>query len=343
MYLHSIASHFPAHRFTQQESFSALSQTKSFANLKRSSQALLEKILTQGIGIDSRHFCVSDIAGLVDADAGELNALFEREGRALAAEAMRKALKAAGLEADELDALIVCTCTGYLCPGLSSHVAELLGMRSNLYLQDLVGLGCGAAVPALRSAHGLSAADPEAKIGVIAVELCSSAFFMDDDPGVLISLCLFGDGASASIWSGESLKNAWRASGFQTLHLPEHRDMLRFENQRGFLRNRLDRKVPELAAQAVKHLISEAGMDPASVVAHGGGRDVVQALEAALGGVQLKETREVLREYGNLSSPSVLVALQRLLEKGTERDSLWLTSFGAGFAAHALQLHRNHG
>ena len=304
---------------------------------------MLEKILTQGSGIDSRHFCVSDIAGLVDADAGELNALFEREGRALAAEAMRKALKSAGLEADELDALIVCTCTGYLCPGLSSHVAELLGMRSDLYLQDLVGLGCGAAVPALRSAHGLSAADPAAKIGVIAVELCSSAFFMDDDPGVLISLCLFGDGASASIWSGESQKNVWRASGFQTLHLPEHRDMLRFENQRGFLRNRLDRKVPELAAQSVKQLISEAGMDPASVVAHGGGRDVVQALEAALGGVQLKETREVLREYGNLSSPSVLVALQRLLEKGTERDSLWLTSFGAGFAAHALQLHRNHG
>ena len=93
------------------------------------------------------------------------------------------ALERAGVRVNEIDALIICTCTGYLCPGLTSYVAEQLGLRPNAFLQDLVGLGCGAAIPMLRAASHVIAAQPDAVVACVAVEICSAAFYLDDDPG----------------------------------------------------------------------------------------------------------------------------------------------------------------
>ena len=106
------------------------------------------------------------------------------------------------------------------------------------------------------------------------------------------------------------------------------------------LKNQLHRAVPELAGKAVADLYAKRSADPDQVLAHSGGRDVVEALESVLP-YQLTETREVLRNHGNMSSPSVLFALERrLLENRADDRRLWLTAFGAGFAAHACELWR---
>jgi alkylresorcinol/alkylpyrone synthase len=209
-------------------------------------------------------------------------------------------------------------------------------MRPDAFFQDLLGLGCGAAIPMLEAARGIAAARPGALIATVAVEISSAAFYVDDDPGVLISLCLFGDGAAACLWSSEKRGDQFRFSNFQTLHKPEHREKIRFVNANGKLKNQLHRSVPSLAAEAVKELYQLRSRDPEKVIAHTGGRDVVEALEATLPGCQLTETREVLRRYGNISSPSVLVALGEALK--TPARNLWLTAFGAGFAAHSCEL-----
>jgi alkylresorcinol/alkylpyrone synthase len=249
-------------------------------------------------------------------------------------------LEEAGVTAKELDALFVCTCTGYLCPGVSSHVAEQLGMREDVYLNDVVGLGCGAAVPMLRAAEGFLAANPEATVATVAVEVCSAAFFIDDDPGVLISLCLFGDGAAAALWKGSGKDGQYRAEGFRTLHRPAEREKIRFVNQDGKLKNKLHRSVPEVAGEAVKGLFEKRLGDPDQVIAHTGGRDVVDALEEALPGFALGETRKVLRDYGNCSSPCVMFALEERMRNDGTDERLWLTSFGAGFSAHSFELVR---
>jgi alkylresorcinol/alkylpyrone synthase len=88
----------------------------------------------------------------------------------------------------------------------------------------------------------------------------------------------------------------------------------------------------------VKELYGLRSCEPDKVIAHTGGRDVVEALEATLPDCRLTETREVLRRYGNISSPSVLVALEEALK--TPARNLWLTAFGAGFAAHSCELNR---
>src|SRR5258708_2888971 len=94
-------------------------------------------------------------------------------------------------------------CTGYLCPGLTSYVSERLGLRSDALLLDLVGQGCGAALPNLRTAEALLGAGRARRVLSICVEVCSAAYYLDDDPGVLVSACLFGDGAGAAVLSND--------------------------------------------------------------------------------------------------------------------------------------------
>jgi alkylresorcinol/alkylpyrone synthase len=212
-------------------------------------------------------------------------------------------------------------------------------MKHDAYLCDLVGLGCGAAIPTMRAAHHYLHAHPDAKVAVVAVEVCSAAFFVNNDPGVLISLCLFGDGASASIWSQENRGNNWQMGHFTTTHRPEHREKIRFRNDQGKLRNQLHRSVPSLAAAAVADLYRLRQEEPDQVIAHSGGRDVIEALENVLP-FSLTETRDVLARCGNMSSPSVLFALEQRLADADQDKRYWLTSFGAGFAAHSCEMWR---
>ncbi len=338
MYLESIATALPAHRYTQPECLQALREAGLLEELRPGSAVLLEKVLANGAsGIGARHFCLPEIAPVIGRGPQELNEFFEREAPRLAAAALAPALEKASLTPGDLDALLICTCTGYLCPGITSHVAELLGLRADAYLQDLVGLGCGAAIPMLRGAEGLVASG--LRVATVAVEVCSAAFFADDDPGVLISLCLFGDGAAAAVWSGDAEDGKWRAGNFSTVHRPEQREKIRFVNAGGKLRNQLDRAVPGLAAEAVRELYQSLEQAPDRVLAHSGGRDVIESLEGVLPH-RLAETREVLAECGNMSSPSVLFALEKALAAPNGDSRWWLTAFGAGFAAHGCEMWR---
>ncbi|MGC6426836.1 MAG: type III polyketide synthase [Akkermansiaceae bacterium] len=339
MFLESIASAFPESSYTQPESYEFSVRTDPVRELDTRSRALLKKVLLGDSGIEKRHFATPDPARMFDSSAQELNEYFEREAPALSSAALEKALEKSGLAAADLDALIICTCTGYLCPGVTSHVAEQLGMRPDIYLQDLVGLGCGAAIPTLRAAQGFLAANPGSKVGVVAVEICSAALYVNEDPGVLISLCLFGDGASASIWSDQEEEGKWRVDHFETVHVPEEREKIRFVNGGGKLQNKLHRAVPALAAEAVGTLWMKRRTDPDQILAHTGGRDVIEALEARLS-VSLPETRRVLNDYGNCSSPCVLFALEDRLAASADDSRYWLTSFGAGFAAHSCEMWR---
>jgi len=342
MYLQSLANRVPETSLTQSECWDVFIGSSAPDMLKDRSINLIQKVLNGESGIEKRHFALPDLGQLFQLDAESLNAAFEREAPALALRALTDALDQAACLPAELDALIVCTCTGYLCPGISSYLAEQAGLRRDAFLQDIVGLGCGAAIPSLRSASYFLNAHPRSRIAVVAVEICSAAFYLDDDPGVLISACLFGDGASASVWTGEHAQTRWHCNGFDLTHIPEDREILRFVNRYGKLCNRLHKTVPEKAARAVAALFAK--LDPGTVdrvISHAGGRDVILAIEAAMPSYPLREASNVLRDYGNMSSPSVLFALEEHLSVCETEfpTNLWLTSFGAGFTCHACRLN----
>ncbi len=339
MYLHAIARAVPEASYTQPDCWDLIRNSGTLERLRPRSAQILEKVLLGDSGIETRHFANPQIEKVFSLDASALHHEFERAAPALGTDALEKALEQAGLDTEALDALFICTCTGYMCPGLSSYVSEQLHMKPDSYLQDIVGLGCGAAIPTLRSAQGFLAANPKATAACIAVEVCSAAFYLDDDPGVLISACLFGDGASASIWSGKGTPSKYHIRNFDTIHQPENRELLRFTNVGGKLRNQLHRSVPEVAAPMVRTLFARSGLDAsARVAAHTGGRDVLDQLESGLAAGPLVSARNTLRRYGNISSPSCLFALEDLLQSEAPPESIWLTSFGAGFAAHSCTL-----
>jgi alkylresorcinol/alkylpyrone synthase len=341
MFLHALATAVPPTAYTQAECWEIAQKSKVRERLKKRSMLILQTILKSEHGIAKRHFAMPNIEGVFDLTPDQLNTAFRAEAPQLAGRALTAALERAGLRVDQVDALLICTCTGYLCPGLTSYVAEQLGLRPNTFLQDLVGLGCGAAIPMLRAASHITATQSNAVVACIAVEMCSAAFYLDDDPGVIISACLFSDGAAASIWRGTPGPNGLRAFGFDTLHVPANRDKLRFEQRDGKLRNLLHRSVPELAASAVGHLWAQRGERPvARVVAHTGGRDVLEALGPIVAPHLLDASARVLRDCGNMSSPSVLFALEETLRDGppTAAGDFWLVSFGAGFSAHSCRM-----
>ncbi len=227
-----------------------LRQAEPFAQLAPRSRAILKKVLCGDNGIATRHLALNPADQVYDITPDSLQARFTQHAPALAAEAGQRAWQDAGCDPAEIDAVLISTCTGYLCPGLTSYVSERLGLRPDVFTLDLVGQGCGAALPNLRTAEALLAAGRAQKVLSVCVEVCSAAFYLDDDPGVLISACLFGDGAGAAVLTPKSQTTAgalkWK---FGSSYLaPDKRDTLRFGHKNGMLRNMLSLQVPQMPA-----------------------------------------------------------------------------------------------
>ena len=345
MYLHALATAVPSASFEQAACWDLIQASGLKDRLSRRSMLTLRTVLKRRGGVERRQFAMPGIDRIFDRTADELNAGFRAEAPRLASRALADALERAGVAAREVDALLICTCTGYLCPGVTSYVAEQLGLRPDAFLQDIVGLGCGAAIPTLRAAGAVLAAQPGAVVACVAVEVCSAAFCLDDDLGVLLSACLFGDGAAATVWRSTPGARPLRVRDFSTWHDPANRDRIRFETRDGRLRNLLDAAVPGLAAGAVRRLLDGEVVRPGALpvrrlLAHTGGPDVLDAIDAACPGFDLGASRAVLREHGNMSSPSVLFVLEEALRSGSPGagEDWWAVAFGAGFSAHGCRI-----
>jgi alkylresorcinol/alkylpyrone synthase len=343
----------PAQCYTQAQCWEALQTSSHFIQLTPRSRAILRKVLTGNNGIKTRHLAFDNLSEAFDLTPDTLHARFARTAPAIATQAAERALVNAGTAREEIDAIVISTCTGYLCPGLTSYVSERLGLRADVLTLDLVGQGCGAALPNLRSADALLASGRCQRVLSICVEVCSAALYLDDDAGVLISACLFGDGAGAAVLSNEP-KNGrrveWKASS--SLLQPNDRELLRFELKSGMLRNILAPQVPSVAAGHVetlfKNTLAANDTQPEQIagwVLHPGGRDVLTAVrqKLKLSAQDVRWSEAVLRDYGNISSPSVYFVLQSALADSIPDGLWWMSSFGAGFSCHGALLEVSGG
>ncbi|MFL5578959.1 MAG: type III polyketide synthase [Gemmatimonadaceae bacterium] len=348
MFVSGLGTAVPARSYTQPECWEAL-QRADRPELNARTRAILHGILTHDNGIERRSLALDSLDEGFDLDPDTLHRRFATHAPLLASEAARRALADARLDASAVDAVLVSTCTGYLCPGLTSYVIEALGLRRDVLPLDLVGQGCAAALPNLRAGEALLAGGRAGTVLSVCVEVCSAAMYLDGDLGVLVSACLFGDGAGAAVLTAHPSPHArrvrWRAGA--SLTAPEHRDALRFEMRGGKLRNILTLPVPRLAAEHARRVLDdtlaseELGRgDVAGWVMHAGGRRVMQEVGTALalGEHEVRHSAAVLAQYGNLSSPFVLFVLDRALRDGTTGGLWWMSSFGAGFSCHGALL-----
>src|ERR1051325_5100853 len=186
MFIIGLGTAAPSQRYTQAECWEALQGSPRFQALDSRSRAILKKVLTGNNGIAARHFAMENLEQAFDLTPDALHARFLHNAPLLATQAAERALADAGCQAADMDAIVASTCTGYLCPGLTSYVGERLGLRANVMTFDLVGQGCGAALPNLRVADALLASGRCNRVLSLCVEVCSAAFYLDDDAGVLI-------------------------------------------------------------------------------------------------------------------------------------------------------------
>lgn len=349
MYLNALGTATPDRRYTKRDCWTAFVASDWFLRLDRRTRALAQLVLTRDNGMDSRWLAVDSLKEVFAIEPDTLQRRFATHAPRLATDAARAALRRAALEPAAIDAVVVTTCTGYLCPGLTSYVSERLGLSRHVRTFDLVGQGCAGALPNWQLCAALLDSQHCDHVLSIAVEVCSAAMYLDDDPGVLISACLFGDGSGAAVLSrrppAERRRMEWGVSS--SVLEPASRNALRFEHRNGLLRNVLTREVPHLAAthakEALDLALEQAHLPQSAVtewIMHAGGRDVLAALAERfrLDESALRFSRRVLREYGNLSSAFVYFVLEAALADAAPGGWWWLSSFGAGFACHGALL-----
>ena len=350
MYITGIGTANPNHCYSQYDCYNALSATDLFKDLNAHSRALLKKVMNGYSGIQTRYLALDPLNEFTNFNADALHARYLQHAPRLAILAAQRALESANINADTIDAVVISTCTGYLCPGLSSYVIEQLPLKPEVVALDLVGHGCGAALPNLQTAEALLALNGRChSVLSICVEVCSAAFYLDDDPGVLISACLFGDGAAAVVLSNTPKPGTrtvqWKTS--TSVIDPGQRDLLRFEQRNGMLRNILTPPVPQLAAQyaekVLQRLLAEQQLQKQDIntwIWHTGGRDVLNALaeHIDLDEGDMHWSRDVLSDCGNMSSPSVMFVLAHALAGNASPGWWWLSSFGAGFSSYGALL-----
>src|SRR6267154_912963 len=348
MFITGIGTASPPNRYAQTDCWEVFRHSALGNQLSPRSRAIVKKVLVGNNGIDSRHLALENLNQAFDLTPDALHERFLRTAPVLASQAASQAMADSGNLPDQIDAVIISTCTGYLCPGLTSYVSERLGLRPDVFTLDLVGQGCGAALPNLRMGESLLAAGSCQRVLSICVEVCSAALFFDNDPGVLVSACLFGDGAGAALLANEPNGKRhvqWKSSG--SLLQPEDRELLRFEQKEGMLRNILMPQVPgraaEHAATVFQNVLAAANIARSQIVGwilHPGGRDVLIALREKLGLTEhdVRWSAAILREFGNLSSPSVLFVLQAGLADSAPSGYWWMSSFGAGFSCQGALL-----
>jgi alkylresorcinol/alkylpyrone synthase len=152
MFLSGLGRATPPKRYTQLQCWDALEASGCLERLNARSHAILRKVLRGSNGICSRFLAFDDLSEAFALAPDTLDGRFARYAPVVASQAAGAALDDASVAAREIDAVVVSTCTGYLCPGLTSYVSDLVGLRTDILNLDLVGQGCGAAIPNMRAA-----------------------------------------------------------------------------------------------------------------------------------------------------------------------------------------------
>lgn len=326
----------PPNSLTQQEVLNIL-----IDQVKMSDRALdLYKRFLLDDGIHRRYFTWDDPQVFLSESPDEKMKRFERWAVDLSVEAVQRIFKKRDRQVQNIDAIFVCTCTGYLCPGLSTYVSQRLGLPENIHTLDLVGLGCTGALPALRTADDYLRRSPNSSVLVIAVEICSAATHWKEKPELILSNSIFSDGAAAVLLSNRTNSPGLCIQRISSVLRPQFRDDLRFKYLDSRLCNVISPKVPEIVAQALHALYKDHSQKKMHYAFHSGGRKVLDAIQSQLGlsDEDMRPSRQILKDYGNMSSPSVLFVLKSILSGQLhDQDAVTCFSFGAGFLASMLQ------
>ena len=277
------------------------------------------------------------------------NEVYLEAAEALYEEAATKALGAAGVSPEAVDVLVTVSTTGIATPSLEARVAGRMGFRPDAERVPVFGLGCAGGVTGLATAARLASARPGRTVLFVTVELCSTSIRLDKlSKANIVATALFGDGAAAALLrSGET--GTLNVEGGGEILWPDTLGIMGWDVDDPGLGVIFDRAIPPFVednmAKAVGQILGKLGVERAAVgrfTCHPGGAKVVAALEQSLHLDEgaLDHERCVLRDFGNMSAPTVLFVLQSLIAAGVPERTL-LLALGPGFTTSGLSLVRS--
>ncbi|MHC4624001.1 MAG: type III polyketide synthase [Planctomycetota bacterium] len=352
VYIHNIASEVPDTSYSQ--SF-VREKMKGWLKASRRLNRYIDAIYNHS-SIDKRHTVITDTDAFFNTSPGgnvsvpttkARNDMFAAAAKKMCADVARKAIRGcANADFSDITHLVTVSCTGFFNPGPDYEIIKALNLNKSVQRYNIGFMGCYAAFPALRLAHAICRADPRAAVLIVAIELCTLHAQLKEDSDSLRSGALFADGAAAVVVSAkEPAPNSTvlELDHFESTIMPDsEQDMAWTVGDTGFemvLSQYIPAIIESNIAAILEPLLARRRMDISDVdhwAVHPGGRAVLDKIESSLGlHNRIEDSRNILKQYGNMSSATVLFVLKRILERPSAgaRESVVSMAFGPGLTA----------
>lgn len=300
-------------------------------------------------GVDKRYSIMSPEEVFSATSFQEKNDIYIRECKKLAQQSLQKALDKAAWKATDIDYLITVSCTGIMIPSVDAYLVNSLKMKQDIVRLPVTEMGCAAGISGIIYAKNFLKANPGKRAAVVAVESPTATFQLGDfSMANIVSAAIFGDGAAAILLSSCPEDDGPEIIAEEMYHFYDAEYMMGFKLTNTGLQMILDETVPETISSHFPKIVhpflkkNNSNIEEINhLIFHPGGRKIVQTVEELFGslGKNIDDTREVLKQYGNMSSVTVLYVLERFLEKDIAKgDKGLMLSFGPGFSAQSILL-----
>ena len=324
-------------------------------------QARQIKLLYRMTGVQSRNCCVldgpSDMpnrqaffpapngSAKMGPSIRERMAKYEDKALPLALEACREALEASEVSPDAMTHLITVSCSGFAAPGVDIGLIKQLGLPVTTQRVHVGFMGCHGALNGLRAARAFAESDPHARVLLCAIELCSLHYHYGWNPDQLVANALFADGSAAIVGAAADVKGSgpWQVAATGSCLIPDSEEAMTWRIGNNGFEMTLSSQVPKLIGTHLRPWmevwLKESGYsipDIKSWAVHPGGPRILSSTCKALDLDKdvVAVSREVLKEHGNMSSPTILFILKRLRDRNAPRPCVAL-GFGPGLMAEA--------
>ena len=314
------------------------------SGVQRKHSALLEG---ESVGNDVRQSFYLGTEGGRGPSTGCRMQAYEELAPPLALRASHAALADAQVAASDVTHLVTVSCTGFTAPGIDMALMAGLNLRSTVERTHVGFMGCHGAINGLRVAKGALASEPDARVLICAVELCTLHFYSGWDPEKIVANALFADGAAAVVCGNSTetdpVTDTWRLAAVGTVRIPDSAAAMSWRVGDFGFEMGLSRRIPELIRRHLRGWV-ESWLDKqglrideiASWAVHPGGPKILEAVDLALKLPvhALDQSRAVLADCGNMSSPTVLFILDRMRRQNAPRPCVVL-GFGPGMVVEA--------
>ncbi|WP_394775623.1 type III polyketide synthase [Flavobacterium sp.] len=307
------------------------------------------KKIFEGAAVDKR-YSIMDPAEVFTATSFEdKNDIYSLEVIILGEQVLEKALEKADWNPQSLDYIITVSCTGIMIPSLDAYLINKMKLRQDIVRLPVTEMGCAAGISGIIYAKNFLKANPGKRAAVIAVESPTATFQLDDfSMPNIVSAAIFGDGAACCLLSSYEDDNGPEIINEEMYHFYDAEHMMGFKLTNSGLQMVLDIEVPDTIASHFGDIIHPflkknnlEIKDIDHMIFHPGGKKIVTTVEALFSGLgkNINATKEVLKQYGNMSSATVLYVLESIMDENPKAGEKGLMlSFGPGFSAQRVLL-----